>query len=240
MGIKVAVSPPLEETSQQTKARTLVRLLSWLSPAFPVGSFSYSHGLEQAIADHVVHDRDTVLNWIGSLLTHGAGWTDAVLLKEAYLAARDEDGRRLQDISDLAEALCPSLERLRETRDQGHAFLAACVPWAAASASPPPSRRDAPYPVAVGLFGAEAGTELSDVLLAYLHAFASNLVTIAVRAVPLGQTAGVYALAALEGVLLATAAKAALSTLDDLGGCAFASDIASMRHETLQPRLYIS
>ncbi len=221
-------------------ARSLLRLLSWLSPSFPVGAFSHSHGLEQVISREVIRDGETAFSWISALLEFGGGWSDAVLLKEAFQAARAGDGARLQATAELAEALCPSAERLRETQDQGQAFLTAAATWATATAASPPPLAAAPYPVAVGLCAAAAGAPLGDVLLAYLHAFASNLVTIAVRAVPLGQTAGITVLARLEDTLIATAVRAAASTLDDLGGCALASDVASMGHETLETRIFIS
>jgi len=230
-------------TSMTIEARrpaALLRLLSWLSPAYPVGSFSYSHGLEQAISDRSIQSADTALSWISTVLVHGAGWSDAVLLKEAYEAARDDDRARLREACDLAEALCPSLERRRETRDQGQAFLTASLIWAEATGDSLPVLEAAPYPVAVGLCAGAAGVPLPDALLGFLHAFASNLVTIAVRAVPLGQKAGVSILARLESALTATAARAAGSTLNDLGGCALGSDIASMRHATLETRLFIS
>jgi urease accessory protein len=185
-------------------------------------------------------DGETVLAWITTLLESGAGWSDAVILKEAFQAACEEDQNRLRDAADLAEALCPSAERLRETRDQGRAFLAASLTWAKATGAPLPPLSEAPYPVAVGSCAAQAGVPLTDVLPAFLHAFASNLVTIAVRVAPLGQTAGVSVLARLLGTMTSTARRASLSTLDDLGGCALGSDIASMRHESLETRLFIS
>ena len=223
-----------------TDARTLVRLLTWLSPAFPVGSFGYSHGLEQVIADGAIRDGATLFDWLSALLEHGAGWNDAVLLKEAYGAAAAGDDARLREVSDLALAVAPSAERLGETKAQGDAFLAAVRTWAAGAGEAAPTFSQGAYPIAVGYGAALRALPLSDVLPAWLHAFTSNLVSIAMRAVPLGQTVGLAVLARLEPVVLRVASRASTSTLDDLGGCAFLSDIASMRHETLQTRLFIS
>ena len=205
----------------------LLRLLTWLSPAFPVGSFSYSHGLEQTIAAGFVRDGESLHDWLDGLVTFGGGWTDAVLLAAAY---------RGEDVADLAEALAISRERLAETLGQGAAFLAAARAWPETTDLPPRLA----YPVAVGAACARAGIGLPDALTAYLHAFASNLVSVAMRAAPIGQTAGVAVLAALEPALLATALRAAGSTLDDLGSAAFNSDLCAMRHETQQPRLFIT
>lgn len=217
-----------------TDTAALLRLLTWLSPAFPVGMFGWSHGLEQAIADGAVRDGATLVDWIDGLVTAGSGWTDAVLFAEAHAAARDPD--RLAGVADLARALAPSAERLAETLGQGNAFLRAARAWPDHC----PALDDAPWPVAVGAACGLAGIPLRDALVASLHAFAGNLVSVALRLVPLGQTEGVRALAAVEAVILATAGRAAGSTLDDLGSAALMSDIAAMRHETLQPRLFLS
>lgn len=216
-----------------TEAR-LLRLLTWLSPAFPVGSFGYSHGLETAIREGAVTDPRTLSGWIIGLLEHGSGWTDSVLARAAWTAVTAEDHASLDAIAELGEALAPSAERRRETMAQGEAFLTAVAAWA-----PPPIIR-APYPVAVGAAAGAAGIPLEPALTAWLHAFASNLVSVAVRLVPLGQTDAVAVIAGLERTILKVATRAAASTLDDLGGCGVQSDIAAMRHETLSGRLFIS
>lgn len=214
-----------------TEAR-LLRLLTWLSPAFPVGAFGYSHGLETAIREGAVTDARTLTGWIAGLLEHGSGWTDAVLAKAAWTAVTAEDYDALDEIVELAEALAPSLERRRETLAQGEAFLTAVAAW-----NPPPIIR-APYPVALGAAAGAACLPLAPALTAWLHAFAANLVSVAVRAVPLGQSDALQVIAALEPVILRTASRAAESTLDDLGSASLMSDIAAMRHETLDGRLF--
>lgn len=214
-----------------TEAR-LLRLLTWLSPAFPTGAFGFSHGLETAIRDGAVDDTRSLTAWLAGLIEHGSAWSDAVLLKAAWTASTAEDHAALDDVAELAEALCPSLERRRETMAQGEAFLTAVAAW-----SPPPIVR-APYPVALGAAAGAAGLPLEPALAAWLHAFASNLVSVAVRAVPLGQSDALQVIAALEPVIVRTANRAAASTLDDLGSASVVSDIASMRHETLDGRLF--
>jgi urease accessory protein len=216
-----------------TEAR-LLRLLTWLSPAFPVGAFGYSHGLETAIREGAVTDAPGLGRWIAALLEHGSGWTDAVLARAAWTAATAEAHAALDEIAELGEALAPTLERGREAMAQGEAFLAAVAAW-----HPPPIVR-APYSVAVGAAAGAAGIPLEPALTAWLHAFAANLVSVAVRAVPLGQSDAVAVIAGLEAVILRTAARAAASSLDDLGSGSIVSDIAAMRHETLDGRLFVS
>lgn len=207
----------------------LLRLMTWLSPAFPVGAFSYSHGLETAIAGGLVRDADTLHDWLDALLEFGGAWTDAVLLAGAH---------RGEEVADLAEALCISKERHAETMGQGVAFLQAAEAWDAGSL--PAASAPLAYPVAVGQVCARAGIPLEDALVAYLHAFTSNLVSVALRAAPLGQTAGVTVLARLEHKLLETAARANRSGTNDLGSAALRSDLCALNHETLKPRLFIS
>lgn len=214
----------------------LIRLMTWLSPAFPVGAFSYSGGLEQVVADGDVRDAGSLLDWLTSLLSRGPFWNDAVLLAEAHRAV--DDAGRLADAAALAEALSGSAERHRETMLQGEAFLAAAANWP----SPVLARLGAAaaYPVAVGAVAAAHGIAAEAGLAAYLHAVASNLVSVAIRCSVIGQRHGVAVLAGLEARIAALAETAARSTLDDLGAATIRADIASLRHETLATRLFRS
>lgn len=212
----------------------LLRLMTWLSPAFPVGAFAYSHGLEHAIHDGLVRDRATLTGWLADLLVQGSAWNDALLLAESWRTT----GRDLTGLAELAGALAGARERQMETVLQGSAFLQAAAAWpleAIAGLSD-----DTPYPVAVGATAAAHAVPLEATLAAYLHAFASNLVQAAVRLVPLGQSDGVAVIAALEPVILDSAARAASSTLDDLGSATFMSEIAALKHETQYSRVFRS
>ncbi|WP_420963028.1 urease accessory protein UreF [Brucella sp. IR073] len=223
-------------TTIMADTTALLRLAAWLSPAFPVGAFSYSGGLEQAVHDGQVHDRESLQNWLETILAHGAQWNDAVLLAAAYRAFDDE--QRFAEIAELAEALAGSAERHRETMLQGEAFLAAAASW-----PHPLVGRFSPrmaYPVAVGAVAGAHDTGLEPTLALYLHAAVSNLVSAAIRCGVLGQRDGVAVLAAIEPHIGDTAARAATSTLDDLGSAAILSDIASLKHETLGVRLFRS
>lgn len=205
----------------------LLTLTQWLSPAFPVGGYAYAHGLEWAISAGDIHDAASLGQWLGDVLAHGAGWGDAVLV---CLALRPDAD--LAELADLARALAPARERLEETLAQGRAFLAATN---ALTADDLP---DMPYPVAVGAAARRLGLAPERVAALYLHAFASNLVQAAVRFVPLGQTDGQRVLAALHPPILALAGAAARATPDDIGGTALRSDMAAMRHESMDTRIF--
>ncbi|WP_248311361.1 urease accessory protein UreF [Bosea sp. ASV33] len=222
-------------TTTMTEAVALARLMTWLSPAFPVGSFAYSHGLERAIHDGLIRDRQSLLGWLETLLEQGSAWNDAVLLAETWrkIGAGDD----IADVAELAEAMSGSRERHMETTLQGGAFVDAMAAW---SGYPAGGEGPIAYPVAVGSAAARYGIALGDALTAYLHAFASNLVQACVRLVPLGQRDGVATLAALEPVILRTARRAAAATLDDLGSCTIRADILSMNHETQYSRVFRS
>jgi len=214
-------------------------LFAWFSPAFPVGSFAYSNGLEAAAAEGVVANERDLAAWLEAVLGVGGGWNDAVLLSAAHGLAHAGDAPSLRDVAGLAAALTPSRERLAETVGQGEAFLAAVANgWPHARCPVLPART--PYPVAAGAACALIGAPLRLSLTAFLTGFCANLVAAGVRLSLTGQAGGVRILSGLGPVIVETAGRAAASSLDDLGGCAFGSDIASLRHETLNARLFIS
>ena len=218
--------------SQNNPAATM-RLLAWLSPAFPTGGFAYSHGLEWAVEAQEVTDGETLRAWLADVIGHGSGRSDTILLRQAHRAAGDADA--LRDLAALALATAPARERRDEALAQGRAFMIAAAGWGT-----PAWPEDTPFAVAVGAMAGLHAIPEDAAASAYLQTFAANLISAAVRLVPLGQTAGLVALAALEPVILDVAAATKHATLDDLGGCAFRSDIAAMRHETQYTRLFRS
>ena len=215
----------------------------WLSPAFPVGAFAYSHGLEWAVEQGDIGNFAQAEAWISDCLNSGAGRNDAILLSAAFRAAQAHDGPELRAIAELAVALQPSEERRLEAVGQGNAFLVATrAAWPAATLDLLRSvwDGDVAYPVALGVTAAGHGLPLRETLDAFLLAFVSNLVSAAIRLGPIGQTDGQRILASLLPDVKAIGAMAAQATCSDLGGAAFRSDIASMRHETQYTRLFRS
>ncbi len=222
-----------------SKTQALLRLQTWLSPAFPTGSFAYSHGLESAINDHLVRDRKTVIKWLRSILRHGSGWSDGVLFAHSWEASQSEEVENLHEINALALAFQPSRERWLEATQQGKAFCDAAAIWPNSTLDKLKDNHPVLPVVAGALFGA-SGIEKSDALAGYLNAFTSNLIWICVRLIPLGQSEGLSIIAELETDIIAITEKAMNANLDDLGGCAFVSDIASMNHENMTTRIFRS
>jgi urease accessory protein len=222
---------------------SIERLLVWFSPAFPIGAFSFSHGLEWAVEAGDIVDRASLEAWLGALISRGSGWSDAVLFSAAHRAVTMPDAKRLKEAAELAVALQPSKERRLEATMQGDAFVKAVeTAWtnqglaALRQASAPPYA----LAVAAGCASAGAGIDRDVSVTAFLTVFAQNLVSAAVRLAPIGQSDGLRVLAALEPIIAATAHTAAKARLKDVGGLAFRSDIASMRHETQMTRLFRS
>ncbi|HWA20627.1 MAG TPA: urease accessory protein UreF [Devosia sp.] len=226
-----------------TDERALYRLMTWLTPSFPVGAFSYSHGLEWVIEQGTVRDAESLRNWIADLLRLGSGRNDAILCAEAWRRADAADWQGLAELAELGLALAPSAERHLETRMQGKAFagaIAASWPCTATSRLIDATGGEIAYPVAVGAAAAGHGLALSETVGAYLHAFVSTLISVGVRLIPLGQTDGQRLLAALEARVAEIAAQAVSGSIEDLGGATYLADIASMNHETQYTRLFRS
>lgn len=209
--------------TRMTDPTDRLRLVQWLSPAFPIGAFAYSQGLEVAIAAGEVHDAATLHDWVAAILTHGSGRTDAILLAHA---------RKGDDLSDLALALAPSAERVTEMMEQGRAFGQAI---AAITGQEQPTL---PYALAVGRATRTLNVATAEVLTLWLQGLAAQLVSVAVRFIPLGQTAGQGVLARLAPRITALADQYATTPLSHIGTATIRADLASMQHETLEVRIF--
>ena len=221
--------PTITATIMSTEAAIL--LMQWLSPAYPVGAFAYSHGLESAVGDGQVQTGAELSDWLTDLLTHGGARSDAQLLACAYRAATPEE---LAEVDQFARAFCPSAERLRETDLQGAAF---CQTTASVWGG---TLTGLTYPVALGAAARSHDLLLDLTLQMYLHAFLSNLIAAGQRLLSLGQLEAQQRLTALKPEMARAAQAALAGDLDALFGATFAADIASMRHETQYSRIFRS
>ncbi len=218
-------------------------LQAWLSPAFPVGGFAYSHGLESAAEAGDIANAASLLQWLLDLVEHGSARSDMILIAAAWRAAGALDKPALRAVNELALALAPSRERHLETISQGNAFVlaaSAAFPCGALKIYAALAANGAAYPVALGVAAAGHAVPLEDTCQAWGLAFVAALVSAAARLGVVGQTDGQKIIAALMRAVADCARLAARSTLEDLGGAAIRSDIASMRHETQYSRLFRS
>jgi urease accessory protein len=225
------------------EAAALYRLMTWLSPAFPVGAFSYSSGIEWAVEAGDITDAASLRDWLAAMLGEGSGFCDAVFLAQAHRAASAQDAAGLREIAEFAAAFVPSRERQLETSTQGRAFIEiARSAWACAGLDDMIAAcgSGTVYPIAVGLVSAAHAVPLEPAMHAFLHAVVSNWISAGARLVPLGQTDSQRILAGLEADVAATAKRALDASLDDLGSATFRADLASLRHETQYTRLFRS
>jgi urease accessory protein len=230
---------------------TQFQLLTWCSPAYPTGAFSYSHGLEWAVERGTVDRLDGLLEFVTAVLERGGGWVDAVLFAHAWRAAHQppalwqRSGRaQLRELAELAAAFRGTAETALESRQQGAAFLAVTLkawphPRLSEFASDVRGQPTAQC-IAVAVTCATHGIELCAALQAFVQVSAANLVSAGARLIPLGQTHAQIAIARLAPVVSAVAARASLVDLDDLGTCAPGLELCSMRHETQYTRLFRS
>jgi urease accessory protein len=252
--ITTTITPMLMTTSEPAavdasrgmnadEAAALYRLMTWLSPSFPVGAFSYSSGIEWAVEAGDITDAASLRDWLTAMLSEGSGFCDAVFLAQAHRAASAQDKAGLHEIAELASAFVPSRERQLETSTQGRAFIEiARSAWACGGLDGMVAACGGPvvYPIAVGLVSAAHAIPVAPTMHAFLHAVVSNWISAGARLVPLGQTDSQRILASLEADVVSTAKRALEASLDDLGSATFRADLASLRHETQYTRLFRS
>ena len=236
----------MSDAQHRFPPQALLRLQSWLSPAFPTGSYSYSHGLEWAVEAGDVHDRGSLVEWLEADLCYGSGRNEAIFFVEAWRFATGDNRGKLLEVVELAAAFRGTSEFALESSQQAAACLSTLrqvwpdrvLDWLSEILS---EREVQPaLATVVGVSAARQGIPADLALPAFLQSYVANLVMAGVRLIPLGQTDGQLAIAALEGAVLAASRQAETATIDDLGSAAFMIDLASMAHETQYTRLFRS
>jgi urease accessory protein len=232
---------PVDEAALPEAA--LYRLMIWLSPAYPVGAFAYSSGIEWAVEAGDITSTATLRSWLDTMLTLGSGMNDGIFFAQTHRAMTQGDDAGLAEVAEFAAAFVPSRERLLETTTLGRAFIdvtSAAWPCAALIKLQELWRGPIAYPIAVGAACAGHGIPLAAGLHAFLTAMVANWISAGVRLVPLGHTDSQRLLNALEPVIGATAQRALAASLGDLGSATFRADLASIKHETQYTRLFRS
>jgi len=236
----------MSDQEYRVSPRSLLRQQSWLSPAFPTGSYSYSHGIEWAVEAGDIHNRESLVDWLDADLCYGSGRNEAIFFMEAWRRATDDDRGKLLEIAELAAAFRGTSEFALESSQQATACLATLRrvwpdPLLKALSELLSDLGVAPaLSVVLGIRAAKQDIPANLALPAFLQSYLANLVTAGVRLVPLGQTDGQLCIADLEPAVLATAAEAEHATIDDLGSAGFMIDLASVSHETQYTRLFRS
>ena len=230
MGARIPMRMGTRHMTMHIDAK-LLTLTQWLSPAFPVGAFAFSHGLEQAARNCWVESASDLLSWLQDIMHHGSGFSDAIWIRLANDADTEAD---VLTLNAQCRAFAPSIERLREAERQGQAFARVTSDvWQVKL----PALQ---LPIALGAAARQEDLPIEAVITLYLQSFLGNLVSAAQRIMPLGQTDAQAVLAKLNRDCIDIAAKTKAANLQDISSSAFLSDIASMRHEKLQPRIFQS
>ena len=222
--------------------KAFLQLQAWLSPSFPNGAYSYSHGLEWAVEAGHIHDRPSLVDWLEADLCYGSGRNEAIFFSEAYRCVIEGDQARLTCVAELASVTRGTSEFALESLQQGTACLATLRQAWPHRILDVLAEMDC-QPVAAVVLGARSASERIPVrvaLPAFLHSYVANLVIAGVRLIPLGQTNGQLAISALEDAVLSVSAQGNRATLDDLGSAGFMVELASIAHETQYTRLFRS
>lgn len=223
-----------------TDARSLQLLLSWLSPSFPVGAYAFSHGLEYAVEHCGVDTPDALHAWVKTLLLRGSAQSDLVFAAHAYRAGNVD---AVHAVAHEAMAFAPSAELQLENAAQGEAFVTtirSAWPCAAVDELAALLPDACPYPVAVARVAHHHAIGETEMLTGFAHAFCANLVSAALRLVPLGQTDGQKVMAVMLADVDAAVARAMDTPLAAVASHTLMSDIASMKHEHQYTRLFRS
>ena len=224
----------------------LLRLQTWHSPTFPIGSYSYSHGIEWAVEAGNIIDRATLVDWLQADLCHGSGRNEAIFFSDAARSATTGDCERLLAIAETAAAMRGTPELALESSQPAAACLMllsqvwpdVVLHWLSERLRECGVRPS--LAVLLGIQTARQGIPVAAALPLFLQSYVANFVIAGVRLIPLGQTDGQLAIAELEEAVLAVSAEARTATTEDLGSAAIMVDLASIAHETQYSRLFRS
>ena len=213
-----------KNNSKKDLKESLQILQTWFSPSFPIGSFSYSHGLEAMINDDLIKSKEDILDYLKSVLKHGTGKNDIILIKHSYQG---------EELNELALSLCPTKERKIESIEMGNAFRKVLSDsWNFKI------EENTAYPIAVAKAAKHFGIPLNLTLVSYLQSFVSNLINVCIKHIPIGQKIGQDCVIQTYELIRELEKESENFTLEDIGGICFNSDIYSIKHENLKTRIY--
>ena len=224
----------------------LLKLMTWNSPNFPIGSFVYSHGLEYSVEIGLVNDQPSLVNWIEGIILFGSGRVDASLLKAAYTAFEKENYSLLNKIVERADTQKSTKEFSLESKTQGSTFLKTLIKICPNSKldiwenNLEKIKREPAFPVSFGVACSIFNIPMRQSILVFLNSIVSNLVSAGIRLIPLGQIAGQKSIISLEEVIIKATSKAMKRDIEDFGSAALVVDWTSMKHETQYTRLFRS
>ncbi len=231
----------MDTSTTTTAIRTdgaLLRLIWLASPALPVGGFSYSEGLEAAVEAGLVADEASAADWLADQLHLALAESDLAVVAQAVEAFRANDTARVAGLDRWVRRTRETSELRLQSEQMGRSL----GDWSR-SLEPqqqPDKRESLTYPVAFARAAAPVPAPVRDIVLAYAFGWAENLMQAAIKAVPLGQSAGQRILLRLAGEIPAAATHAIALRDEDRQAFTPRLAILSAQHETQYSRLFRS
>ena len=201
-------------------------LTQWLSPSYPIGAYNFSQGLEYAVKASLVYNEETLTDWLSENLERGYFWNDAIFLKLSFFIETDD---QLEKLVELINAFSTSKARLDEQILQGKAFSKVT-----------PNSKDAPYPISLGISAKNYDMNIEEVIPLYLQSCLSNIISVAQRLLPIGQTEAVKILRDLFPKIEEVSKLVLRSSEADILSSCYLTDSCSIFQETIDGKIFKS
>ena len=201
-------------------------LTQWLSPSYPIGAYNFSQGLEYAVKESLVSDEKTLKDWLRENLELGYFRNDAIFVKLAFFSENEE---QLEKLVELMNAFSTSKSRLDEQILQGKAFFKVT-----------PNSTDAPYPIALGMAAKNYDLKIEEVIPLFLQSCLSNVISVAQRLLPIGQTGAVKILRDLFPKIEEVSKLVLRSSEADILSSCYLTDCCSIFQETIDGKIFKS
>ena len=212
----------------------ILKLLTWNNQAFPIGSYSFSSGLEYAVESNLITTGYELQSWLKNLLNFGSIQTDAILLVEAWKLMKKKKNRNLIELNNFAISLNQSYEKYIENYEQGKSFIKITSDaWNHKFQS-----KNLTFPLAYASSAYQENIKLEDTLISYLHANLCNLLSAGIKLIPLGQTEGQRIQIKLNLYIEEEYKIILKKDMNDIGNCGWVNDIVSMQHENQFTRIF--
>ena len=201
-------------------------LTQWLSPSYPIGAYNFSQGLEYAVKASLVYNEETLTDWLSENLERGYFWNDAIFVKLSFFIETDD---QLEKLVELINAFSTSKARLDEQILQGKAFSKVT-----------PNSKDAPYPISLGISAKNYDMKIEEVIPLYLQSCLSNIISVAQRLLPIGQTEAVKILRDLFPKIEEVSKLVLRSSETDILSSCYLTDSCSIFQETIDGKIFKS
>lgn len=218
----------------------VLNLLQLVSPALPVGAYTYSEGLETLVEWGTISNNHTLKHWLEQELSYGAIRTEAAVMLRAYRATVLSDKKALIYWNNWLSAARETSELRASSWQMGQSLMRLLLAIKPVETQSIWLEGECNYAISLGIAAALEQIAPKPLILGYLHSWATNLITAGVKLIPLGQTAGQILLHELHANISDAATEIINLQDDELSSCSWGLSLASMAHETQYTRLFRS